>query len=278
MKIKFSRLAKHLIAALIGFIWILPILGIFMVAIRPIREVLDGWWNFREFHLTLDNFKNALTSPTAQLGSGLKNSILIASFATVIPIFIAALAAYSFARFTFRIRTYLFLVIVALMAMPQQMVAIPIFQILANLRLLDSYIGLILVHTAWGLPWIILFLRNFFLTLPAEVEEAARVDGASDFTIFRKIVLPMTLPAILSVTALQFTWVWNDFFLALLILLTPEKYVAVQRLVWMKGQFHVPWDMMTAGALLVMIFPVVVYVLLQKYYVQGMVGFAPSKG
>jgi len=166
MKIKVSRVAAHIIAALIGIIWFLPILGIIMVAIRPIREVLDGWWNFDVFHLTLDNFKNALTSPTALLGSGLKNSV-----------------------------------IVALMAMPQQMVAIPIFQILVNLKLIDSYIGLILVHTAWGLPWIILFLRNFFLTLPTEVEEAARVDGASDFTIFRKIVLPMTLPAILSVVS-----------------------------------------------------------------------------
>ena len=116
------------------------------------------------------------------------------------------------------------------------------------------------------------------MTLPVEVEEAGRIDRATDFQIFRRIVLPMSKPALLSVTALQFTWVWNDFFLALLLLFTPEKFVVVQRLVWMKGQFHTPWDLMSAGALLVMIIPVLVFVLLQKYYVQGMVGWGVGKG
>jgi len=139
--------------------------------------------------------------------------------------------------------------------------------------LINTYLGLILVHTAWGLPWIILFLRNFFLTLPIEVEEAARVDGASDFQIFLRIVLPMSLPALLSVTALQFTWVWNDFFLALLIIYSPDKLVATQRLVWMKGKYHTPWDTLCAGAILVMIVPVIIYAVFQKYYVKGMVGW-----
>lgn len=278
MKIKLSRLVAHLIALLIAIIWILPLIGIVMLTIRPLKEVLNGWWNFTEFNLTLENFLTVITSPTTRLGRGFINSLIIASFATLIPIFIAALAAYSFARFSFPLRTYLFLLIVALMAIPQVMVAIPLFQIMVNLNLLDTYLGLIVIHSAWGLPWIVLFLRNFFLTLPVEVEEAGKVDGASDFQIFRKIVIPMSLPALLSVTALQFTWVWNDFFLALLILFTPEKYVAVQRLVWMKGKYHTPWDLLSAGSLLVMVVPVLVYVLLQKYYVQGMVGWGVGKG
>ncbi|MFQ5821424.1 MAG: carbohydrate ABC transporter permease [Candidatus Heimdallarchaeota archaeon] len=274
MKNKLSKIIAHIIAVLIAIIWILPLIGIFMVAIRPINEILNGWWNFAEFNPTLGNFRTAFS----ELSSGFTISLMIASFATIVPIFIAALAAYSFARFSFAIRTYLFLLIVALMAIPQVMVAIPIFQIMKNLKLINTYQGLILVHTAWGLPWIILFLRNFFLTLPTEIEEAGRVDGASDFTIFRKIVLPMSLPALLSVTALQFTWVWNDFFLALLILLSPTKFVVVRRLVWLKGQFQTPWDLLSAGAILVMIVPVVVYALLQKYYVQGMVGWGVGKG
>lgn len=278
MKINGSKIIAQLIAIFIGIIWVLPLVGIIMVAIRPLREVLDGWWNISEFNPTLDNFNEALTSPTAKLGQGFLNSIFIASLATIIPIFIAALAAYSFARFSFRIKTYLFLLIVSLQAIPQVMVAIPLFRIAISLNVVDTYLGLILVHSAWGLPWIILFLRNFFITLPVEVEEAGRIDRASDFQIFRKIVLPMSKPALLSVTALQFTWVWNDFFLALLLLFTPEKFVVVQRLVWMKGQYHTPWDLMSAGALLVMIIPILVFVLLQKYYVQGMVGWGVGKG
>ena len=272
-KMKISKIMTHVIAWLIAVIWILPVVGIFMVAIRPIREVLHGWWNFKELHVTIDNFKAALYHPTTPLGRGLINSFIIASFATIIPIFVAALAAYGFARFSFPIKTYLFLFIVVIMAMPQQMVAIPLFQIMINLGLVNRYFGLILVHTAWGLSWIILFLRNFFLTLPIEVEEAARVDGASDFQIFLRIVLPMSLPALLSVTALQFTWVWNDFFFALLILYDPDKLVATQRLVWMKGKYHTPWDTLCAGAILTMMVPVLIYAILQKYYVKGMVGW-----
>ncbi|MEX2702318.1 MAG: carbohydrate ABC transporter permease [Candidatus Baldrarchaeota archaeon] len=273
MKVKISTIVAHVVALLIGVVWILPVVSIFMVAIRPIREILHGWWNFKEFHPTLKNFVEALNHPTTPLGRGLLNSFIIASLAMITPVFIAALAAYAFARFSFPIKTYLFLTIIIMMAMPQQMVAIPLFQIMIKLGLINTYLGLILVHTAWGLPWIILFLRNFFLTLPIEVEEAARVDGASDFQIFLRIVLPMSLPALLSVTALQFTWVWNDFFLALLIIYSPDKLVATQRIVWMKGKYHTPWDTLCAGAVLVMIVPVLVYAILQKYYVKGMVGW-----
>jgi len=273
VKITPTTIIVHLIAVLIGVIWILPVIGIVMVAIRPMSEVLHGWWNFEEFHLTFDNFTEALTSPTTMLSVGLLNSFIVASLATLLPIFVAAMAAYSFARFSFKMKTYLFILIVVLMAFPQQMVAIPIFQIMIHLGLIDTYLGLILLHTAWGLPWIILFLRNFFLTLPVEVEEAARVDGASDFQIFTRIVLPMSLPALLSVATLQFTWVWNDFFFALLILYSSDKLVAIQRLVWMKGKYHTPWGMLSAGAISVMAVPIIIYAVLQKYYVKGMVGW-----
>ena len=272
-KLNLIDIIKIVLAVVIGSLWSLPIIGIFMVAIRPINEVLNGWWDFSSFHPTIKNFISVWTHSTLPLGNTIKNSLIIASFATIIPIFIAALAAYGFARFSFPIKTYLFIFLVMMMAMPQQMVAIPLFQLLISLHLIDTYPGLILVHSAWGLPWIILFLRNFFRTLPVEIEEAARVDGASDFQIFLKIVLPMSLPAMLSVTALQFTWVWNDFFFALLIIYTPDNYVATQGLAWLKGKYHTPWDLMSAGAIIVMITPILVYAILQKYYMKGMIGW-----
>jgi multiple sugar transport system permease protein len=194
--------------------------------------------------------------------------------ATIIPLFVGALAGYGFTRFSFRIRSYLFTTVVLLMALPQQSVIVPLFQIMVNFHLIDNYLSLILVHSAWGLPWIILFMRNFFSTLPIEVEEAARVDGASDFKIFYKIVLPMSLPALASVVVLQFMWVWNDFFLAKVFIYEESLLLATQRIEYVGRElFRVNWGVLSAASIIVMIVPILIFVLLQKYYVRGMVGW-----
>jgi multiple sugar transport system permease protein len=159
------------------------------------------------------------------------------------------------------------------MAVPQQMIAVPIFLIMNSLGLVDNYIGLTLVHSAWGLSWIILFMRNFFLTLPIEIEEAAKVDGASDFAIFYKIVLPMSLPALASVFVLQFMWVWNDFFLALILIQGTDSLLVTQRIPLMRGVFFVDWGILSAASILTMLVPVLVYTILQKYYIRGMIGW-----
>jgi len=273
MKIRKSTVIVHLIAWSVALIWVLPFLGVLMTSIRPFSEVLYGWWNFAEFHPSSKNFVEAWNHPNVPLGLGIRNSFLVAIPSTFIPMFVASLAAYGFARFSFPIRDYIFVSIVVIMAVPQQMVAVPIFQIMNRLGLVDNYIGLILVHSAWGLAWIILFMRNFFLTLPIEIEEAAKVDGASDFEIFYKIVLPMALPALASVAVLQFMWVWNDFFLALILIYDPGKLLATQRIPLMRGVYFVDWGVLSAASILVMMVPVFIYALLQKYYIQGMIGW-----
>lgn len=273
MKIRKSTIIIHVIAWAVAIVWILPFMGIFMAATRPFEEILRGWWNFTQFNPTINFFVEAWNNPNAPLGAGLLNSFIVAIPATFIPMLVAALAGYGFARFSFPIRDYIFLTVVLIMAIPQQMIAVPIFQIMNTLDLVDNYLGLILVHSAWGLAWIILFMRNFFLTLPIEIEEAAKVDGASDFEIFYKIVLPMALPALTSVAVLQFMWVWNDFFLAQILLVSPERFVATQRIPYLKGQYQVPWELLSAASILVMIVPVLIYALLQKYYIRGMIGW-----
>jgi len=273
------RLLRTLLVNIIGWglalMWISPFVGLVMAAVRPISEIIYGWWSFGEFHFTLSNFINAWTGglSTYPLSVGVRNSLIIATASTVIPLAAGSLAAYAFARFTFPLKNALFAVIAVLMAIPQMMVAIPLFLLMDRLGLLDTYVGLILLHSAWGTPWIILFLRNFFITLPKELEESAKVDGATDFQIFFKIILPVSLPAILSVIALQFTWVWNDFFYALLTIISPEKYVATQCIVWMKGEYHTPWGLISAGSIITMAFPVAVFFLLQRYYIKGMIGW-----
>ncbi len=273
MKIRITTIIVHIIAWSAALIWILPFLSVLMSSIRPFDEILFGWWNFSEFHPTFGNFLTAWNHRDFPLSVGMRNSFLVAIPSTFIPILVASLAAYGFARFSLPIRDYLFGAIVLLMAVPQQMIAVPIFQIMSSLNLVDNYLGLIIVHSAWGLAWIVLFMRNFFLTLPIQVEEAARVDGASDFEVFYKIVLPMSLPALASVAVLQFMWVWNDYFLALVLIYDSGSLLATQRIPLMRGQFFVDWGVLSAASILVMLVPVLLYAFLQKYYIQGMVGW-----
>jgi len=274
-KVKKFTILVHVIAFAVSLVWIIPFFGVFMASIRPLPEILDGWWNFEVFNPTLRGYIEAWNHPSAPLSRALLNSLLVTIPSTFTPIFIAALGAYSFARFKFPTRDILFLVIVLLQTIPQQMVIIPIFNTMIRIGLWNNYIGLILVHTAFALPWQILFLRNFFSVLPVEVEEAARIDGASYLKIFYKIVLPLTLPALASLTALQFVWVWNDFFFAtVLILPTPESRLATQAIPAMLGRLQPDWTVVSAASIIVMLIPIAIYVALQRYYVRGIVAGA----
>ena len=273
-RIRLRTVVVHLIAWSVALAWIIPFLGVFNTAVRPVSETTFGWWRVDSFHPTLNNFVTAFTQPIYSLSSGYRNSLIVAIPATLAPLFVAALAGYGFSRFRFPMRDYLFLTTVLLMSVPAQMVAIPIFRIMDTLQLYDNLLSLILLHTAWGLPWIILFMRNFFQALPLEVEEAARVDGASDFRIFFRIVLPMAIPAFASAGILQFMWVWNDFFFALLLIFSPENMPAtllVPNLA--RGAQYTDWGLLSAGSILVMLVPLTLYVVLQKYYIRGMIGW-----
>jgi multiple sugar transport system permease protein len=274
--VKKLTIVTHIIAWTVAAIWIIPFLGVFMASIRPFNEIRNGWWNFQTVTPTLEGFSKAENYlRTISLSSSIINSFIVAVPATFIPILVAALAAYSFARFKFPTRDLLFLVIVLLQTIPQQAVIVPLFNIAKDLRLFNTYIGLILVHTAFGLPWIILFLRNFFSTLPVEIEEAARIDGASYWKILYKIVLPMSLPALASVIALQFVWVWNDFFFALIFIQAPEMRLSTQVIATMAtDRFFLDWNMISAASITVMIVPIIIYAVLQRYYVRGLVAGA----
>ncbi len=186
---------------------------------------------------------------------------------------IATLAAYGLLRLRFPGRKLILIGIVLLLAIPQQMVAVPLFQTLLDMGILNTYTGLIVTHTAWGLIWITIFMRNYLTTLPAEVEEAASIDGASRIQIFYKIILPLSLPGLASVAALQFTWVWNDFFMALITLYDPDKLVATQRIPLLKGQYSVDWGVLSAGSILVTAILLFIFIVLQKYYVKGFIGW-----
>ena len=270
-KITLSTVIVHIVAWLIAIIWLIPFLGVAIASIRPFNEVQFGWWNIHPFTLTFKNFVDAwVGATTLPLSNAMLNSLIVTIPATFIPILISALAAYSFARFRSRTKDTLFLLLVLLQTIPQQAVIVPIFVLFRNLNLLNNYIGLILLHSAFALPWQILFLRNFFSALPIEIEEAALVDGASHFKIFWRVVLPLTLPALASLISLQFVFVWNDFFFALVTILKPSAQLAPQIIPLLIGRYDLNFSLLAAGSILVMILPVAIYVALQRYYVRGL--------
>ncbi len=272
-KLTWKKVIINIVSWTAGLIWIIPFVGIVMASLRPQKELLHGWWNLKDATFSLTNFFNAWVHPTAPIGEGLKNSLIVTIPATILPLIIGTLAAYGLMRLRFPGRKLMLIGIVLLLSIPQQMVAVPLFQTLLDLKLLNTYQGLITVHTAWGVIWITIFMRNYLSTLPPEIEEAANLDGASRFQIFSKIILPLTLPGLASVAALQFTWVWNDFFMALITIYDPSKLVATQRIPLLKGQYSVDWGILSASSLLVTAIPLLIFVLLQKYYVKGLIGW-----
>ena len=272
-KLTFQKVAIHIVAWLAGLVWIIPFMGILMASVRPQRELLYGWWHFEEFHLSVDNFISAWNHATAPIGQGIRNSLAITIPATILPIIIGTMFAFGLMRLRFPGRKILLVGVVLLLSIPQQMVAIPLFQTLVDLGIINTLFGLVVTHTAWGLIWITIFMRNYLTTLPPELEEAASLDGANSLQIFFKIVLPLSLPGLASVAALQFTWVWNDFFMALITIYEPDLLVATQRVPLLKGQYDIDWGLISAASLIVTAIPLLVFVLLQKYYIKGLIGW-----
>jgi multiple sugar transport system permease protein len=270
-----AMLVVHAVAWAIALIWIVPFFGLAMTSVRPFPELIDGWWHLDPLTPTLANFLQAWDHPDAPLSVGVRNSFLVAVPATIIPMFVGALGAYGFARFSLPLKNLLFVTTVIVLTIPAQMVVIPLFSMFRSLGMLDTLTALIIVNTVWALPWITLFLRNFIQTIPAELEEAARIDGASDFTVFARIILPVSIPALVSVAVLQFMWAWNDFFWALVFTFTPDKMVAVRQLPLLRGVYFIDWGILAAASVMVLAVPVALFALLQRYYIRGMVGWTP---
>jgi alpha-glucoside transport system permease protein len=271
LRLSIGRLPLHLAVMLIMLIWITPTTALLVSSFRPPELVSQsGWWTALQppFSFTLDNYRRVLT--TNNLGASFVNSLLVSIPATVIPLLVAAFAAYAFAWMSFPGRNTLFLVVVGLLVVPLQTTLIPILQLFTNLGLTGTFVGIWLAHTGYGLPFAIYLLRNFFGGLPREMFEAAYIDGASPVVVFFRLVLPVSVPAIASLAIFQFLWVWNDLLVALVYLggspdVAPMT-VTVSNLVNSLGQ---NWQLLTAAAFLSMILPLVLFFSLQRYFVRG---------
>ena len=225
--------------------------------------------------LTFENYKEVLVF--RGLGQSFINSLTVAVPSTIIPLIIGAFAAYALSWMSFYGRDLIFATIVCLLVVPLQMSLIPILTIYNQIGNFfgvsaKSYVGIWLAHTGFGLPLKIFLLRNFIRSLPHEMFEAARVDGASHYQIFMKIILPLSIPAFASIGILQFLWVWNDLLVALVFLdKMPSEIVLTSRLREMLGEFSQNWEILTTSAFVSMIVPLLVFLSLQRYFIRGLV-------
>ncbi len=265
------RAPLHLAIVLLCLIWIIPTLGLFVSSFRPANLVANsGWWTALTppWVFTFQNYERVLSS--SNLGTSFINSLFISIPATVIPIMLAAFAAYAFAWMSFPGREWIFLGVVALLVIPLQMTLIPILKLFTTLGITGTFLAIWLAHTGYGLPFAVYLLRNFFGGLPRDMFESAYIDGAGQWTVFFLLVLPTSVPAIASLAIFQFLWVWNDLLVALIYLGgTPRVAplsVSVANLVTSQGQ---NWELLTSAAFLSMALPLVVFFALQRYFARG---------
>ena len=231
---------------------------------------------------TLDNYVEVLTSEG--IGQSFLNTFVVTIPATVIPITIAAFAAYAFAWMRFPGRQFLFVVVVGLLVVPLQMSLIPLLRMYNNIgALLDvsakSYVGIWLAHTGFGLPLAIYLLRNYIRSLPRDIIESARMDGASHFQTFTRVVVPLSVPALASFTIFQFLWVWNDLLVALVFLgQGDDQIVLTSKMRELLGSRGDNWEILTSSAFISIIVPLVVFFALQRYFVRGLVAGSVKGG
>ena len=265
-----SRAPVHLALIGIGALWLVPTLGLAITSFRPRDEIqASGWWtSLNDFAFTLHNYDLVLHN--AKMGSSFLNSIMITVPSTILPLVIGAAAAYAFSWIKFPFRDTIFLIIVALMVVPIQMALVPLLRLFRDLGLADWFVGIWLAHTAFGLPLAVFLLRNFFITLPRDLIEAARVDGASNLRIFLRVVLPLSVPALASYAIFQFLWVWNDLIMALIFVTDSDLFPMTKRIVETQGTYGAEWHLLASGAFLLMIVPLAVFFALQRYFVQGL--------
>lgn len=272
---------------IVVLLWSIPTVGVLITSFRP-EALVDstGWWTalgnpFRAAEWTLDNYRAALS--TGGFGNAFLNSLAVTIPATVIPITIAAFAAYAFSWMEFRGRHILFVAVVGLLVVPLQMALIPILrlytsgatlfgvQIIPDPDLGGTFLGIWLAHTGFGLPLAVYLLRDYIGSLPSEIIESAKVDGADHFTIFWRLIVPLSVPALAAFAIFQFLWVWNDLLVAYVFLGGTQKLrvltIALADLVGARGE---NWQLLTAAAFLSMSLPLAVFFSLQKYFVRGL--------
>jgi alpha-glucoside transport system permease protein len=259
------------VAIILAILWTIPTFGLFVTSFRPQEDInASGWWTFfANPGFTLENYQQAFAG-SGGLGPFFLNSFVIVFPAVIIPITLALLAAYAFAWIDFKGRDFLFVAIFALQIVPLQVALIPLQTIFVNFGLQNSFWPVWIAHTIFGLPLAIFILHNFMKEIPRSIIEAARVDGAGHVKIFFVVLMPLLVPAIAAFGIFQFLWVWNDLLVALVFAPSPNLTPVTAAIANLAGTRGQDWQLLSAGAFIAIIVPLVVFLSLQRYFVRGL--------
>jgi alpha-glucoside transport system permease protein len=260
----------HIFLGIVAVIWLAPTIGLLVTSFRPRTDIQStGWWEvLSTLRFTTENYQSVINANG--MGQSFINSVIISVPSTLLPLAVCSLAAYAFSWLRFPFRDTIFLVIVALMMIPVQVAFLPLQQLFAPFKLTQGFVGVWLAHTAFALPFGIFLLRNFFITLPRDLIEAARIDGSSTLGVFRTIVVPLSVPAIAAYGIFQFLWVWNDLLMALIFVGDNKNYPMTIQVTTLLGTYGTEWHLLAASAFLLMFVPLAVFFSLQRYFVQGL--------
>lgn len=259
------------IVVVIALLWSIPTFGLFVASFRPANLITTtGWWTglVPPWNFTIQNYANVIQAQG--LGQAFINSLIISIPGTIFPLLLGAFAAYAFAWLSFPLRNFLYFGIVALLVVPSQIALEPVLQIFTALGFTGQYWAVWIAHTAFGLPFAVFLLRNFFVALPRDLMESAHIDGASSFRVFWNIVIPLSVPALASLAIFQFMWVWNDLLVSLIFLGgNPDHAPMTLTVANLVGQYGENYPVLTAASFLSMALPLILFFSLQRYFVRG---------
>jgi alpha-glucoside transport system permease protein len=269
---------SFLVLVILAALWLLPTVGLFITSLRAKGEAqTSGWWDviFNPFSQNWDISSYATVLTENKLASSFISSMAVTIPATILPLLFAAYAAFGFTFLSFRGREFFFSVIIGLLVVPLQGALVPVLKMFISItdktgiEISGQYAAAWFVHSAFAMPLAIYILRNYMMTIPNTLIEAARMDGASNFTIFWRLVLPISVPALASFAIFQFLWVWNDYLIAF-VFVGNERPVLTYTLLTMLGQYGEGWQAVAAGSFISLSVPLLVFFSLQRYFIRGL--------
>jgi alpha-glucoside transport system permease protein len=264
-----AKAPARILLVAIGLLWLVPTLGLFLTSLLPAQAfTVKGWWQIfsKPSLATWSNYSAVIHNHAIMHSLGTTAEIAVGN--TLLVVILGSLAGYALAWLEFPGRDWVFLGVIGLMVVPLQMALIPTFSLYNHLSLYDTVLGIVLFHTAFGLPFAIFLLRNFFVGIPRDIFESARIDGASELRIFLRLVLPLGLPAIASLGIFQFLWTWNDLIVALTFgqNVQPITVAIFSNL----RQFGANIDLIAPASFVSLVVPLTVFFAFQRYFVQGL--------
>jgi alpha-glucoside transport system permease protein len=270
--------SSFLVLIFLAVIWLIPTIGLFITSLRAKGEAqTSGWWDvlLNPFSQDWDLSSYTTVLTENKLATSFISSLAVTIPATILPLLFAAYAAFGFTFLTFRGREFYFSVIIGLLVVPLQGALVPVLKMFISftdktgIEISGQYAAAWFVHSAFAMPLAIYILRNYMMTIPNTLIEAARMDGASNFTIFWRLVLPISVPALASFAIFQFLWVWNDYLIAF-VFVGNERPVLTYTLLAMLGQYGEGWQAVAAGSFISLSVPLLVFFTLQRYFIRGL--------